>query len=515
MLATPSNRRHSLYLWIIGGLFFLGYSLLATQFTFWGDELISINFAKQPTGYFVNEYKSFPDNHPPIYYLILNVWQKIASIGYSNDYLFQLPSILFYSLTVIFITKFFLKSFQERLYFVLLTGCSSFFFMYSHMVRYYTLAALVFIVAFYTLQKWLRTDTVKWFWFTLVMSLSIAYVDYPSYIFYGVVVIVLAYKYKIWKTKKLSQILGFIGAQCLGILPLLYLNYIYFLQHPRNVDVQSYVSLKRIGIAVIGLGAELYQILIGEYFNLYITPLLIVVMLIIIGIIIRTFLHERRNESADMQNVSDMLVCIAVTACVATVFLTFVIGRYPIFSYARFLLPAGFMFSLVCVKLCLQRRWVIYMLIGINIFTLSMNIRQQDFINPIFFYPWRTTLSLAEHYQAPLLSEKNPLRPSSYLFNKFLSERTIYQNATTSLPQCFLVFTDNTRLRENAPEALDFPLADYPQVKVVFTNGYDNIAVSTKRALSQFGIMNTGYKYYYSMLKNNEFLNTPNHACES
>jgi hypothetical protein len=155
------------------------------------------------------------------------------------------------------------------------------------------------------------------------------------------------------------------------------------------------------------------------------------------------------------------------------------------------------------------------MLIGINIFTLSMNIRQQDFINPIFFYPWRTTISLAEHYQAPLLSEKNPLRPSSYLFNKFLSERTIYQNATTSLPQCFLVFTDNTRLRENAPEALDFPLADYPQVKVVLTNGYDNIAVSTKRALSRFGIMNTGYKYYYSMLKNNEFLNTPNHACES
>ena len=497
-------QHRSVLLWILGGGFFLLYCFLAMRFTFWGDELTSIEYAKQSTGYFISNYFVNPDNHPPLYYFLLNIWQKIFQIGYHNDYWFQIFSIAGYFVAVMVTAQLWLKTFRERLYFIFLTGISSYFFIYSHMVRYYTLAAFVYMAVFFYLRKWFGSSQGRWLWHIVPLSCLLAYLDYTAYIFYGVTFIVFIIRYKFWGKLHLQQLIVFAVTQIVGVIPLLYLNYVYFtlrLQSSQIVEVYPALSIKKIVNFIGGLGSSLYQIIIGEYFTIYLTPVLIGILGIVLYFMIKEWRKKKKNEDSSKVLLGDLGLFVITNVIFASFFLTFIIGRYPIFSYVRFLMPVGFVLAIISVKLFLEKkRWIMYVILGVNIFTLSMNIIQRDFINPIFFFPQKLVVDYAQKNNLPVFSQVTPTRPSSYVVNKFLSPQVIYHSTDTS-QSCFLVFTDNIRLGGKGVEVLDLPEEERSRTRVVSVLGYDTISSSTKMILHKFGLMNTEYKYYYSIIE--------------
>jgi hypothetical protein len=371
------------------------------------------------------------------------------------------------------------------------------------MVRYYTLAALMYVIVFFYLRKWLSSSDSRILWKIIPLSWLLAYSDYPSYIFYGVTLVVFIIYYKFWNKLQLKQLIVFAISQIVAIVPLLYLNYIYFtlrLHSSHNVEVNPALSIKKIINFLGGLGSSWYQISIGEYFNIFITPILIVILGLVFYFIVKEWKKKKEWERSSKMVITDLGLFIITNITFASFFLTFIIGRYPIFSFIRFLLPTGFFVALMLVKLFSEKRqWVIFMLIGVNLFTISMNIFQRDFINPIFFYPWQESLVYGNKFPFPILSQKTPTRPSSYVFNKYLPQRVLYQDSR--IPSCFLLFTDDVRLGEHGVERTNLPEEEQPYAQILFTHGYDNISSTTKKLLRKFNLMNTDYKYYYSLVQ--------------
>jgi len=456
-----------------------------------GDELFSVYYAKIGFIDLIKEYISFPDNHPPLYYLLLNLWQKIFNISFHNDYMFQLFSIFWHFATIAYISKYFISNTNKRIVFIVLTVFSSFFFMYSHMVRYYSMVSFFYIVFYNQLNQWLKdTGNLSHLIFLNILTVFIAYTDYPT--------LMLAAFYTAFRMLqelhkfKLRPIFASIIIQLIVMLPIFYLNHQY--SHSSGLSGAlgrhefSYVHLIK---PLMGFTQSLYHISFGEFFNMYIAPLFLVVLLILILLNLKK-IHHMLDDNETRIHVGFILFNLIFLS----LFLTFVVTRYPIFSFARFLLPVGYILFLLIANL--QSSVIVIFFLVVNSFAISQNILHKSFINPIYFVPKEKVFQL---YSSVFNKYGNVLWiaddkcPFGYLRDKHFPS-----SISLSSEYVFKIVTLRINGTPETPKYIEKDL-ERNYGKVLVSQGFDNFSKSSKCFLQRIGLMNTDYKYYYYVIR--------------
>ena len=153
----------------------------ASTFCLWGDELYSLYYASWPIKSFLLQYFITPDNHPPLYYLLLNAWHHVFGYRLGLEAWDQALSLAFHFLTLGVLSRFWVEGRKQKLWFWGLGLASSYFFMFSHMVRYYSLAAFLAVSFFLAFQYWLLNRTLRRFILAMLLLASVGYTDYPAY----------------------------------------------------------------------------------------------------------------------------------------------------------------------------------------------------------------------------------------------------------------------------------------------------------------------------------------------
>lgn len=494
--------KHWLWLWLVA--IAVVFTFFSTYFTFWGDEIASVDYAISPMRDFVAGYLANPDiYHPPLYYLFLNIWQKIFQITAHNDYLFSVYSIIFFCLSVFWVAKKWLKDDKERIWFLALATCSSYFFMYSHMVRYYTMAAFLYLVAFHYLLEWLKNKNNKILIKLLVAIFFLLYTDYPSFLFF-----VVSSSFWLWRDNSyrfsvlwFKKIFGYLTALFILILPAVFLN---LLSGWQGKSGGGLISIS-IGAALIKFFSGLifipYHILVGEYFNPIVTPFFGLFLLAILIMLIKSY--RQQAESNEKKELRGYFYFVIINFLSASLLLSTVVHGYPIFSFARFLIPVALVMLVLMVKLFSNgfRRWLLIGLLLINVFVIYNNISKQYFINPIYFFPKEEALDLARSNPGLILVGTNGKRNTEagmYLMEKYFPGRAVY--GLDEIKGNFLIFVEPL-LTFNGD--ISVAVEKEYNAKVIQSGGYDNITPINKWFMKKIGFLNRDFKYYYFVLEKN------------
>lgn len=476
---------------ILGGM--LAYILMSSPFSFWSDELFSIYFAKMPILSFLHDYVLFPpDVHPPLFYLFMNVWSKVLNITMATDWLYRLPAIIAHGITLTIIARTYLTHTRHRVWFLMLGMISSYFFTYSHMVRYYSLVAMIYVLAFTALLQWVKTPTVKKAWQWQIAAAILFMADYPSYLFLAATGLMLIARYRLWQQRQLYVQIGF---HLLGILPTL-LFILRFISIRGNWFAEAHHAgfIANLAKVAAGIAFVPYHIIVGEFFHPAFT---VVLWGVVFMLLLDTFLRRQKSKDTQVFSDTDLWWFIGVNIVSASVFLSFAIGLYPIFSYARFLLPCGYLLLVLLVRAYSTSRLVLPAIIGLNALVLSGNLAMTHFINPIYFYPGRETVALARRSTLPILITKDGKNSPDYVLKKQVPERVIENFEDMPKGSECLVFTEH-RMGGRVPVVPDISADRY---QILREYGYDNIAPETKRLLQKTRLMKIQDKYTVTLIR--------------
>lgn len=469
------------------GIVFFVYLLLDKRFIFWGDELWSYFYAAKPFFRFLNEYFFVrADNHPPLYYILLSIIHKIFQVTPQSDIIFRIPSILFFLLTVWFINVKFLKNTTERAIFLVLITFAPYFILYSRMVRYYTMAALLLIIAYYYLRLWLDNKERSGRSMLILLLALLVWTDYPGFLYFMAVMSVELLLKKRWKDIGLIY-----GVLLIVALPLAIINMPDVALHAQ-LGYQTYAGLMK--QFILGICFPFYYFLIGDYFELKTFFLLIPLIFYGIYVVVR---------SRDKTMICYFLGFILINAF----FLTFMIKRYPVFSYARFILFACFLFYIMLSRHLAEkiknRFWVVLLVLGINVVVITNYLGFRNFINPVYFIPADQLkngfLLLQKKYPDLKIMKPEPYKEESYFGDKYfpgLVEADLNK-------QGYYLLLKSMRLGENLTD-LNRYLTEYEskyQFKVEYLSGFDNINIRSKAILFRLHFMKIPYKYYWIVYK--------------
>ncbi len=149
---------------------------------FWGDECFSIRLAQMSVGDMLHATAS--DVHPPLYYLILQIFYRI---GGNNGILYHLVSIIPYGILLIFSITVLMKEIGKEAVILFITFAS----LLRHSINYnvearmYSLAALFVLLSFWQVFRILKENQIRdWILFVL-FSLGAAYTHYYALVSVG------------------------------------------------------------------------------------------------------------------------------------------------------------------------------------------------------------------------------------------------------------------------------------------------------------------------------------------
>jgi len=186
--------------------------------TFWMDETAVLEYLKHNPIEFLIEYFKFPDNHPPLYYALVNM---VAHVLPSSELTIRLISVLGALGIVFMVYKFSRIIWFEKKYAYLsafFTAFSSYFVLIGQMARYHSLAALFSLISLYffyllTHGKWNKKNTL---WYVL-SAIGTCLADYPHFIY--LIGITSAYVlYLALKKKLVGSLWYWIKIQCVILL---------------------------------------------------------------------------------------------------------------------------------------------------------------------------------------------------------------------------------------------------------------------------------------------------------
>jgi len=469
------------------------YIFLSTRFTFWGDELFSVFYAKKGVIEFVKYYFHHPDpTHPIGYYFLLNLWQKIFNIGYANDTWFRVFSIVFHFVAVILIARKAFSQVNQRLWFIALCGVSSYFFTFSRMARYYSLASLLYIIAFYFFYRWIKnkSDFRKW----VITSVILLNVDYPTYLLFVITsgCFFLEKKAKI----SLSESIKLGTTTFLGFLPVLYLFLVLAHQSSNQPWLFTSINIPKI-LLKIAMGFMMIpcHILFGEFFH----PIISIGLGV--GVIVLLVVLTQKIWCSNDRVLRDCGLFLLFNSLALALLLSTLVTRYPIFSFSRFLLPCAYAFFYLMVKLLDTSKGLLVGLLVINICVLGLNIEKKYFINPILFYPTDQVATLIHKYpQAQLLantSKSDIQDPYSYFIRRNFPQRIQEPGQLDPTKSYFTVL--DVRLESSVESQIQDLRNQYPAY-TVNTVGFDNITRPNKLFMKRYFGVVCDYKYYACVL---------------
>ncbi|TAK63460.1 MAG: hypothetical protein EPO24_04245, partial [Bacteroidetes bacterium] len=171
---APSQRAEFLLSYIIAAVMTI---IAITTKSFWGDEILSIQFASQSISSLFESLSR--DYHPPFYFLLLKAW--ISAFGTSEIGLRVFQGIQ--GGTLLFLTFLLCKKFiphSSYKLFWLLVLFSSELWLFMPMLRYYALAAIIVIFSTLSFEKWVKQQDIRTSGLLLLSYVLVVYTDYPS-----------------------------------------------------------------------------------------------------------------------------------------------------------------------------------------------------------------------------------------------------------------------------------------------------------------------------------------------
>jgi len=370
--------------WIVYAIPMLSFLLLMWALPakgLWADELYSIDLARQPR---IADavYSTAADVHPPLYYLVLWVWLRLAGF---NDISARFPSIIC-AVLVIALTYSLGRRLLDRhvaLLGALLFSTSPFLILYSRMARYYAMTLLLGALASWLCARILGGARSRWLLIAYVLTATaLVFTDYPSTIVLAVHAIFALFA---WRRNRPAvwRIWGGLGAAFL----------LYMLWVPVLVRQTVYISGWTPAGFSVGLFGLLFKICLPAYsFCLGETTLpwypvgflgaTLAGLLWLIGT--RCLLRTHRWQAG------------LVLALFALPFL-FIIAFSIVIIYAfpsRVLVAAPFFFLTVAagIRQISLLRWRSLALVGLLLayaFTLSNYYLGRQFVNPTYAVPTR------------------------------------------------------------------------------------------------------------------------------
>lgn len=189
----------------------LGLRLVGINQSLWLDEAISVNVAKLPIGEIIGSF-SVRDFHPPVFYLVLNLWIKIVGSGVIQ---IRIMSVIFSLITIWLIYKIGIlwKDKKTGLWAAIFTGVNPLMVYYSQELRMYSMMTMFLVGGVYFWIKIIKNkETKKSWWIGFNLMILGAFLTFYGSVFLSVVLILSL----IWQ-KKLKGFWGSIWGLLLAI----------------------------------------------------------------------------------------------------------------------------------------------------------------------------------------------------------------------------------------------------------------------------------------------------------
>lgn len=164
--------------------------------SFWLDEAISANISKLPLNQIINSFSVY-DFHPPLYYLFLNIWERIVG---SSVTIMRLSSVVFSLVTIwlVFLIGRELKNKTYGFWSALFLSINPLFIYYSQELRMYSMAVMWLTGATYF---WVKIISSKKNWMNIlgfnIMTFLAFLTYYGSIFFIGAMITYLVFSKKI------------------------------------------------------------------------------------------------------------------------------------------------------------------------------------------------------------------------------------------------------------------------------------------------------------------------------
>lgn len=365
---------------------FIVVSLSLSTKSFWGDEILSLNFSGQDMRSLLNSLAS--DYHPPLYFLLLKGW--IGIWGKSELILraFQgIQGALFLMVSLLLFRRL-LPSHRYHPFWLLLISSSELW-LFMPMLRYYTFTAV--LVTFSTLMffKWMETNERK---ATFLLGISYAlllYTDYPASI-----VIAFHFVYVIFKNKSLVPKLIMIDIVAIFFFSPWMLITLSQVQNLLDLHKTADLNLSP-KVIPLKIAYSLYAFVLGEM--TYPFEVLAIVVMLSLTITLLSSYSRIRQLLAD--TTVWYTLGLVIIGIVFTSFITTFISTHTSFIYTPsrtfYTLPFLFLFF-GAVYSMIHRAFFKYLLIGAfllaNVYGISNWIMNRHFLMPVYATPWKEVL---------------------------------------------------------------------------------------------------------------------------
>ncbi|MDA8576102.1 hypothetical protein N9L24_03555 [Candidatus Marinamargulisbacteria bacterium] len=499
-METRSNRLHvtriGKILPIVACVFgFFAYMAMSQTFTYWGDELFTIFYAKKPLGEMLKQYFQQPDpGHPVGHYWVTNIWRKVMPESIAYDWWFNVLPIACHFVVVGGIAMRGFSLLSQRLAFIGVCTVSSYFFMYAKQVRYYSFASLWVMVSLYAYYRWEKTGQWQYVVVGCVSGVVLLNSSYMGYLLFVTSVAGRLLMQKRWPDWR--QFSVGVGINLIGAIPVLALKSNQFSTQLVQFD---YSIVKQLIIRILYLP---YAAVVGEFLH----PIGSLVAAVFVGALV-VFVCRQATASAD-DTVRFSMYCVGMLFFV-TVFFTTFFYPYAIQSTPRFLMPMVYLFVYSLIKV----RGPSYFIMGwlmINAVVLVCNVQKTWFIQPILFIPHDEIVSQIRQQPSStqciisfvgsttLISDHDAsfASPIQYLFLRHFPDRVA--SGIDHTRDYFLVHDMPLRVDNN--RVLHQIQQEFPQ-HTMHATGFDNIPDINKSVLSQYWGLKAQYKYYAIGLK--------------
>ncbi len=434
---------------IYGILIFLCAAVLlfsnASGRTFWMDETAVLGYLTYNPIQFLIEYSKVPDNHPPLYYLLVTITSFILPWSEMTIRLVSIAS----ALGIVAVVYVFARTiWSEKKYAYLsafFTAFSSYFVLIGQMARYHTLAALFSLLSIYyfyllTHEKWNRKNILGY----VLASIATCFTDYPHFIYiFGVTSLYLCYQvlkkrlqHSIWSWVKIQLII------VLSFIPMLWLLLDRILLQGDGGFEKHNLLANSVSHIALTVAFHVYVFFFGENilpWNLVVLIPGALFLLYILGIIILS-LKKRTLSSSHIFILGVSVALISIN----TIFLNVFNPRYNFIVYPKYVFVAYplFVMALVGSMRYIKSKNIEKLCVLIWFFVASVGLynfyNKKNYINASYFNTFESFQFVHEYGKdGDKVVINGDLNEGTYLFYKekyFKKISPIYGDEASLIP---------------------------------------------------------------------------------
>lgn len=373
--------------------------------TFWSDEMAVLDYIKEnPIDFLVNYWRR-PDNHPPLYYFLVLLVNKILP---GSEFSIRLVSLLSGLGIVYLVYVFSFRVSGEKkiaLLAAFFTALSAYFVLISQMARYHSLAALFSLLVFYFFYQLFVEGYSKrvWYWYLAALVLA-GYTDYPHF-FYAAFITNAFYFYSLIRHRPIIPFVNWITGQLIAAILLSPLAWMIY----HRVVIQGDGGWNNVNL----LANSWVHIISAIFFHVYsfffgenIFPWNYTVFgagIIVLVAVITGFIQALRKKTFTSGQLFIMFLSTALII-INTFFINVADPRYNFIVYPKFgfvAYPLWIMTFVLCLsKLRRKAQIAMFLLWGIvGVFGLGNFYQAKNYLNPSYFRTFASFAYIRDHAQ--------------------------------------------------------------------------------------------------------------------